>query len=257
MGAELGAVDERDRFRDRLEGDAPVDCRVTAAHDYHIAIAERFDPFGEVVNTSTFQIGNARRGVTLRFERADPGRDDHRFAQPDALGGLHPDQAVFGSFEPGDFFLEAHIRRAARVRLLDELLDEVLGENLRVAADIVDVLFRVDRGQRAARLFERINDAYVGATHRGVECGKKAGRTRSDDGYIGDVANDRQIVFRNDRLVTHPFSLHGIRQKFLRRHCGQPPEMIPNRVLSTETAGYPRLCSITKLIVRNVASMAS
>src|SRR5438046_763526 len=72
-------------------------------------------------------------------------------------------------------------------RLLGKAPHQVLGEDLGDARDVEDVLLGVERGQLAARLIERVDQAERGPAHPGIEARKEAGGAGADDGDIFDV----------------------------------------------------------------------
>ena len=72
--------------------------------------------------------------------------------------------------------------------LAAQLLDEVLGEHLRVTGDVEDPLLRVQRRQLAADLRQRVDDPRRGLAHAGPERGREPDRARPDDGDVADLA---------------------------------------------------------------------
>ena len=65
--------------------------------------------------------------------------------------------------------------------------DEILRQHPGEADDVVDVLLRVDRGQRAAWFFQRVDDLRARSAQPGIECRELPGRTGSDDRDVEDV----------------------------------------------------------------------
>ncbi len=72
-------------------------------------------------------------------------------------------------------------------RLDPEALDQVLGQDLRVAGDVEDPLLRIQGGQLAAQLGQRIDDPGVGLPHPGPEGGAETDRSGPDDGDVPDL----------------------------------------------------------------------
>ena len=59
-------MDQRDRAGDRLQGHAPVNRGITSADNDDIAVAERLDSLGEVVNAFAFAASDTP-GAAWRF----------------------------------------------------------------------------------------------------------------------------------------------------------------------------------------------
>ena len=95
--------------------------------------------------------------------------------------------------------LQVHRHVELLERLLAQLLDEVLGQHSRVAGHVEDPLLRIQRGELAAELGQRVDDARAGLAHAGPE-GRATGPT-------GPGADDRDVA----DLVEVGVDAHGVR----------------------------------------------
>ena len=77
------------------------------------------------------------------------------------------------------------------VELLEGLpahqLDEVLGKDPGVARHVVDPLLRIQGGQLAAELRQRVDDPRGGLAHAGPERGAHPDRSGADHGDVADL----------------------------------------------------------------------
>ena len=92
--------------------------------------------------------------------------------------------------------------------------DKILRQHAREPDHVVDVLLRIDRGQRAAWFFQRVDHLGTRPAQTGIECGKLPGWTGAYDRDVEDV------VARNRarRIEDRPGCLrHGLR--LLARGC--------------------------------------
>ena len=95
------------------------------------------------------------------------------------------DEVAVAFVEPDD--LVAEVDGLPELPLLfDELLHEVLGEDLRKAGDVEDVLLGIERGQLAAGLGQRIDDLRRDAPHAGVEQAEESRGPGADDRDVAD-----------------------------------------------------------------------
>jgi hypothetical protein len=142
----------------------PVARRVAAADDQHALVEELVLVAHEVVDALALprlhvDVGDRQ---LLGLERAVAARDDHRArAQLLAVGGAQHDDAVValalvGERLGGRLQVDRHVEG---LDLLPQLRDEVLGQHPRVAWDVEDPLLGIERGQLAADLRERVDDA--------------------------------------------------------------------------------------------------
>jgi hypothetical protein len=79
------------------------------------------------------------------------------------------------------------------LNLFDHPLDQVLGQDLGIACDIVDVLLGIECGQLASRLGKRIDQPDGEVAQTQIEGSKEANRPRADHddvgpGHIGTIA---------------------------------------------------------------------
>src|SRR5690606_33580276 len=98
-------------------------------------------------------------------EGALAGCDDHGAAEVAALVGGQDEVSVFPR-QVLDLLAEANLGSELEA-LLDEVGGEVPGRDPREAADVVDVLLRVERRELAAEFGQRIDDARRHAAHAG------------------------------------------------------------------------------------------
>ncbi len=141
----------------------------------------------KVMNALAGKLVDAWRVQPFRLERADAAADDDRFAVPHRLVGRELENAVVQLHQIEDLLAETHIRLVAH-RLLIHLLDQILGEDLRKAGNIVDVLFRVDGGQCAAWFFQGVDDQGTSLAHSRIEGREQAGRASANDRDVVDIA---------------------------------------------------------------------
>ena len=66
-----------------------------------------------------------------------------------------------------------------------QLVDQLVGEDRRIAGNVVDGLFRIERGALAARRIQRVDDMAVHVQHAALENGEQADRSGADDGDVG------------------------------------------------------------------------
>ena len=67
-------------------------------------------------------------------------------------------------------------------------VDELLGQDLRIAGDVVDVLLGIHGRDLSAELLEALDDADGGAAVARVVRGRKATRARAENGDVDDVS---------------------------------------------------------------------
>ena len=78
--------------------------------------------------------------------------------------------------------------RAVLQTLLGAAVDELLGEDLRVAGDVVDVLLRVDGRDLSAELLEALDDANGRVAMTRVVRGRETARAGTEDGDVDDAS---------------------------------------------------------------------
>src|SRR5882757_3389451 len=103
-------------------------------------------------------------------------------------------------------------------RLLDETVDQIHGVDSRVPWDVVDRLFRVERGALPASRIQRIDDMALHLQHAALKHGEQPDRAGTDNRDIGTMEHilhaphlSRDAVARKDAAVAHD-----LRKKILR-----------------------------------------
>src|SRR3546814_4197011 len=86
------------------------------------------------------------------------------------------------------------IDRLKRLRLLGEAVDQVLRLDARVAGDVVDRLFRVERRALAADHLQGVDHVAAELQHAALEDREKADRPGAYDGDISGVGLLRQAT---------------------------------------------------------------
>ena len=82
--------------------------------------------------------------------------------------------------------------------LLGQTVDQLQGADARVAGDVVDRLFRIERGALAAERVERVDDLAVHLQHAALEHREQAHRAGADDRDI--AAGNGHAHSRTGRL---------------------------------------------------------
>ena len=81
---------------------------------------------------------------------------------------------------------QVHVATELR-RLLGELPHEVLGQHLREAGHVEDVLLGIERRELSAQLRQRVDDPRRGAAHPRVELREDPRRPAADDREVLEV----------------------------------------------------------------------
>ena len=121
---------------------------------------------------------------TVGTEGAGAGGDDHRpGVDLGALVGAQAERArrAVQRHDP----LPQQARRGERGDLAFQRLDQRAGVDRGVGGDVVDRLFRIERGALPARLGQRVDQHRTEFEHAELEGGKQAGGARADDGDVG------------------------------------------------------------------------
>ena len=104
--------------------------------------------------------------------------DDHVAVPGDALGGG----------------VEVHRHVELLQRLLAQQLHQVLGQHPGMAGHVEDPLLRVQRGELAAQVGQRVDDPRAGLAHPRPEGGRQAHRPGADDRQVADLVEvPRQV----------------------------------------------------------------
>ena len=142
-----------------------------------------------------------RKLEAARLEGTGAGGDDDGLGPVHALfGGQHEGPVVMLS-DVQNLFFQAD-RRLKLHRLLDQVVDEVLGLDLRKAGHIVDVLLGIQRRKLPAELRHAFENFDGALPHAGIERRKEPRRPTADD---RDVV---QPVVLPQRLAHRVFHLH-------------------------------------------------
>ncbi len=183
----------------------PVHRRIAAAGDDHATAAEILPPPHQVEDALLLEFLDAGEGRPVRPERAGPRRDQHR-AGGDALAAqVLDDKPVRALRQAGDGMPEVKPRRERR-GLLGEPLDQFGGVDSRIARDVVDRLFRIERGALPARRRQRIEHMAAHVEHAAFEHREQADRAGADD---RDIAGVGSILHRLS-LTTGSFGVAGL-----------------------------------------------
>jgi hypothetical protein len=178
----VATVDQRDRRRDALEVERPVDGRVAATDDEHVLVAHRLELADEVDEAPSLE--RVRVGQRPRRERADPAGDDHGLGVDlGALVGADHEGAVVLLGQRLGPVAQQVVRRVRR-GLFDAPLDQVLALDGREPRHVEDQLLGVQRCDLPARLRQRVHDRHPQATEPGVVRPVQARRPRADDGQV-------------------------------------------------------------------------
>ena len=145
----------------------------------HLLAAEPLGIEHPVVNPLAVPRLGARLRKPARRERADAGGDHDRLGRkPVRFGDQHEGPAVL--LEGDDALVEMH-GCAELLGLLELPRHEILREHPRKPGDVKDVLLRVQGGQLAAGLGQRVDDLRRHAAHAGVEKGEEARGAGADN----------------------------------------------------------------------------
>src|SRR3546814_8284762 len=97
------------------------------------------------------------------------------------------------------------IDRLKRLRLLGEAVDQVLRLDARVAGDVVDRLFRVERRALAADHLQGVDHVAAELQHAALEDREKADRPGA---YDGDISGEG--LLRHARSAEHTSELQSL-----------------------------------------------
>jgi hypothetical protein len=200
------AVDESDRMRGGvLQAERPVERRVAAADDDAARIAEDLLLAHEVVEASALPLVDPVDDELARLERSVSGGDDQRAREVRAaLVGRDREQLLAVLVDPLErlhLLAQVHLR-AVLEALLGAAVDELLGQDLRIAGDVVDVLLRIHGGDLPAELLEALDDADCGVAVARVVRGGKPARACAENGDVDDGVR-RQDSSGSSRSRSH------------------------------------------------------
>jgi hypothetical protein len=203
----------RSRSSVRSQAQGPIDGGVAAVGDDDMPAAEIFAPQHQIEDAAPFELFDPGQRRAVRAERADPGGDDDGAGGDANAGGAFGPEPFHRPIEADDRAAEVIDRRERR-RLLDEAIDEIAGGDSRIARDVVDRLFRIERRALAAGLGEGVEQMAAQAQHAAFENREEPNRTGADDRDIGlfffllhagkitpqDRRTSRTIVLRKQML---------------------------------------------------------
>src|SRR5579863_5211197 len=191
--AEFGAaMDDGHPLGDLGERERPIDRRIAAAGDDDTAAAELLAPVHEIKDTLPFERLDALERRAVRPEGAGPGRDHHGAGGDPEPGGILENKTLFRRREARDGVAQMEHRGKGR-GLFDQPLDQFGGADSRIARDVVDRLFRIERGALPARRRQSVENPAADLEHAAFEHGKEPHWSPADD---RDIAAVRCVVHR-------------------------------------------------------------
>ncbi len=183
-------MDQRDALGDGMQVQHPIQSRIAAADDDHLAAAELLDLAHGVEDGLALEqldLGNRR---LLGHERAAAGRDQHAFGgdlRP-RVGG-HAEGRMLGVAQRLHLLHHlAHMKDGVeRLDLLDQVVDEPLRGHFGEAGNVVNRLFRVEFGALAAGLGQNVDQMAFDVEQPQLEHREQARGARADDDDVGLV----------------------------------------------------------------------
>ncbi len=150
-------MQQRQRARQRLQVQRPVEGGVAAAHYQHVMIAEIFHPPHGVVDRGALVLLDAGHRRPFRLEGAAAGGDHHDLAEERRAGiGTHAEAPVRLARQAFDHLPEVE-GRLERRGLLQQLLDQPLAGDDRIAGMSLDRLLGIELGALPAGLVEDVD----------------------------------------------------------------------------------------------------
>ena len=131
------------------------------------------------MNAFTFELRDAREFQTARRKRTHTTRNQNCLC---AVRGLvcRDDNLAIDVFKRDALFFEADSWVILQ-RLLGKLTDQILRKDFSEPSNIVDVLFRIQRGELTTQLWKRIDDFGLHLPKPGIESTKEAGGAATDN----------------------------------------------------------------------------
>ena len=131
------------------------------------------------MNAFTFELRDAREFQTARRKRTHTTRNQNRLCAVRRLV-CRDDNLAIDVFKGDALFFEAD-RWVILQRLLGKLTDQILRKDFSEPSNIVDVLFRIQRGELTTQLWKRIDDFGLHLPKPGIESTKEAGGAATDN----------------------------------------------------------------------------
>lgn len=168
------------------QAQGPVEGRVAAAGDGHAFAPERLAAIHQVMHALVLELVDTRHRRLVGAERAHARRDQHRLGDDHRAGGSFQAPGIALAGQLFHALAEMVGRREGR-RLLLQSGDQFGRLDLGVARNVVNRLFRIERGALAAGEVQRVDDVGLQLQHAAFENGEQADGAGADDGDIGGV----------------------------------------------------------------------
>ncbi len=184
-GAEFPPPMHHGDLGDVLQRQRPIDRRIAPAGDHH-ALAAEILPAANVILDGARRLVGRKAGErrAVRAERAGAGGDQHGFGGDRvAQVGGQPEIARCAGQR-----LHAPAEQSARVKRSDLAFqrgNQLSGVDRRMGGDVVDRLFRIQRGALAAGFRQGVYQHAGQFQHAQFEHGEQADRAGADDRYVG------------------------------------------------------------------------
>ena len=183
----VAAVHEGQPPRDRLQGEGPVQRRIAAAHDHHVASAEILHAPHGIMHAAALVGLDAGDRRLLGLERAAAGRDHEGLAaQVLPKARAHQEQRCLRRAERLDRLdhLAEVEHRLERLALGHQLVDDLLAGDAGIAGNVVDRLLGVELRALAARLGQDVDEVATDVEQAELEHGEEPDRPGADDHHI-------------------------------------------------------------------------
>ena len=187
-------MQKRQRLGHRLQVQGPVERRVAAADDEHVAAAEMVHLAHRVEHRVAFILLDAGKRRALRREGSAAGGDHHHLGFDHRAGvGREPEAAV-EPLERLHPLIEMELG-AERLDLVHELVGQLLAGDDGQAGNVVDRLLRIELGALAAGAVENVDHVALDVDQAELEHGEEADWPSPNDHGIGldDVFGHGQL----------------------------------------------------------------
>ena len=207
-GAEgVTPVQERDALGDFVKIQRPIERRIPAAHDQHLAAAEILHPPHGVEDAFPFETLDPRDRRPFRLKRPATRRHHDAFAQETGAGIRHePEARRLGSakrLDAHDHLGEMKLRLERR-DLLQQIVSEALAGDDRHPRNVVDGLFGIELGALPADLVENVDDMAFDVEKAELEHREQAARSSTDDDHIGLMRRAKTGLIHGRLHHQHP-----------------------------------------------------